>query len=252
MNCIFISVRSNSKRLPQKATLNICGIPTIEFLIRNLKRSKFADEIVLCTTQESPDNILCDIATRCQIKYHRGSTEDKLLRWKSACKEYGVDFFVNVDGDDLFFDYSLADLVFQQHKKDRADFIDGRGLYNDVYGISSKGIETVCNNKSNNDTEFIKVYFDSIKNLIKTQKLVNVPIKYHKKNIRMTLDYQEDLDFFTTIIKHFKINNLEISFDAILNFLKDNPSIVQINWHKEQNWKNNQDKMINKIKEKGV
>ena len=252
MNCIFISVRSNSTRLPQKATLSICGMPTIEFLIRNLKKSKLANEIILCTTQDASDDVLCNIATKCGIKYHRGSTEDKLLRWKSACKEHEVDFFVNVDGDDLFFDYGLVDLVFQQHKKDFADFIDGRGLYNDVYGISSKGIKTVCEHKSNEDTEFIKVYFDNIKNLIKTQKLIDVPTKYKKRNIRMTLDYQEDLDFFRAIVEHFKKNNLEMSFEAILEFLKNNPSIIQINWHKEQNWKDNQDKMIEKITKTGV
>tara|TARA_R100001079_G_scaffold109012_1_gene80705 strand:- start:229 stop:987 length:759 start_codon:yes stop_codon:yes gene_type:complete len=252
MNCIFISVRSNSTRLPQKATLEICGTPTIEYLINNLKKTKIANEIVLCTTQDVSDDILCDIATRCQIKYHRGSTEDKLLRWKTACEEHGVDFFVNVDGDDLFFDYKLADLVFQQHHEGSADFIDGRGLYNDVYGISSKGIKTVCKHKSNKDTEFVKVYFDNIRSLIKIEKLINIPIKYHKKNIRMTLDYQEDLDFFTTIIEHFRKNDLEMSFEEILNFLNNNPSIIQINWHKEQNWKDNQEKMIDKIKEKGV
>ena len=68
----------------------------------------------------------------------------------------------------------------------------------------------------------------------------------------MTLDYQEDLDFFTTIIEHFRKNDLEMSFEEILSFLDDNPSIIQINWHKEQNWKDNQDKMINKIKKEGV
>jgi hypothetical protein len=43
-----------------------------------------------------------------------------------------------------------------------------------------------------------------------------------------------------------------MSFEEILSFLDDNPSIIQINWHKEQNWKDNQDKMINKIKKEGV
>jgi spore coat polysaccharide biosynthesis protein SpsF (cytidylyltransferase family) len=252
MLAIFISVRANSTRLPNKAVLDICGLSTIEYVIQNMKKSKFASEIILCTTLLQSDDILCRIAKKNDIKYFRGSTEDKLTRWQGACEKYDVDFFVNVDGDDLFFDFGLADLVFDQHSKNQSDFIDGRGLYNDVYGISRKGIDLVCKNKKNTDTEFIKTYFDNIESLIKTQKLNNVPSKYHKKKIRMTLDYIEDFDFFTTIIKYFKNKKEHMCFEAILEYLNENPDVVQINWHKEQAWKDNQGKMISKITKEGL
>lgn len=247
MNSIFISVRSDSTRLPNKATLKICGLSTIEYIIQNLKKSKFADEIILCTTKKQSDDKLCDIAEKNNIKWFRGSSEDKLLRWKGACEKYKVDFFVNVDGDDLFFDHGLADIVFKQNSENRADFIDGRGLYNDVYGISRKGINSVCKHKGNADTEFIKLYFDNIKNLIKTEKIKNVPYKYQKKKIRMTLDYIEDFNFFANIIRSFKSSDKELEFEAILEYLDKNPSVVEINWYREENWKENQNKMIDKI-----
>ena len=252
MQSIFISVRSNSTRLPNKAVLNICGLSTIEYVIQNVKKSKFASEIILCTTLLESDDVLCEIAKKNGIKYFRGSTEDKLKRWQGACEKYDVDFFVNVDGDDLFFDFGLADLVFDQRNKNKSDFIDGRGLYNDVYGISRKGIDLVCATKKNSDTEFIKSYFDNIESLIKTEKLNNVPSKYHKKQIRMTLDYIEDFNFFSTVIKHFKDKKEDLCFEAILKYLNQNPEVVQINWHKEQSWKDNQGKMISKIKKEGL
>ena len=252
MRAIFISVRSESTRLPQKALLEICGQSTIEYLIHNIKKSEFAEEIILCTTQGASDDILCNIATSNGIKYFRGSTEDKLLRWKSACEKYDVDFFVNVDGDDVFFDYGLADLVFKQHTVNSADFIDGQGFYNDVYGISAKGIKLVFENKKNTDTEFIKLYFDNIQDLIVTEKLSNVPSKYQKKQIRMTLDYIEDFNFFTAVIEYFKKSTRELNFENILIYLKQNPDITQINWHREQNWKDNQEKMIKRVKKGGL
>jgi len=252
MNSILISVRSDSTRLPNKAVLKICGLSTIEYVIRNLKNSKFADKIILCTTLEESDDVLCEIAEKNGINFFRGSTEDKLERWRGACDKYGVDFFVNVDGDDLFFDFGLADLVFNQHNKNRADFIDGRGLYNDVYGISRKGIDLVCENKKNTDTEFIKTYFDNIGNLIKGEKLINIPLKYQKREIRMTLDYIEDLHFFTVIIKHFKDKKKDLKFEAILDYLEQNPDVVELNWHKEQSWKENQIRMVSKIKQEGI
>ena len=102
---------------------------------------------------------MCDIATRCGIDHFRGSLDDKLVRWRDACKEYDVDFFINVDGDDLFFDVDLADIVIDQYKNDPCDFIDGNGFYNDVYGIKTTALNKVCEIKDSDSTEYIRLYF---------------------------------------------------------------------------------------------
>ena len=245
LKSIFISVRTDSTRLPHKATLDLCGKPTIQYLIDRLKESTLADEIILCTTRLESDNVLCKIAEKNNIKYFRGSSKDKLKRWIGACQEYNVDFFVNVDGDDLFFDAGLADLCFEQYlsQNGEVDFIDGRGLYNDVYGIKRTALEKVCNAKNSTDTEFIRPYFIK-SDIFKHQAIWNVPDKYKKQNIRMTLDYQEDLTFFAYIIEHHLKENISLSLENILLFLKQNPNVVQINWHREETWKNNQIEMI--------
>ena len=245
MKSIFISARLNSSRLPRKATLELCGNPSIYYLIENLKKSKIAEEIILCTTLKKEDGALCEIAEISNIKYFRGSSEDKLLRWNDACKEYGVDFFVNVDGDDLFFDAPLADMCLEQSED--IDFIDGRGLYNDVYGISASALDVVCNMKKGADTEFIRPHFVNTARGFSVRKIKNVPDKYKKKDIRMTLDYAEDLLFFETVIQHFKAANLKMTFDGILDYLEKNPDVVEINWFREQEWKDNQRRMISRV-----
>jgi len=249
---IFISVRTNSTRLPNKALLDLCGKPTIQYLIDNLKRSLQADKIILCTSTLSEDKALCDIADSSGIDFFQGSLEDKLLRWSGACEKFNIDFFVNVDGDDLFFDHGLADLVFKQYDNTNADFIDGRGLYNDVYGISKKGLHKALDNKESSDTEFIKLYFDNVKNFITTEKILDVPLKYQKKQVRLTLDYIEDLEFFTAVISRFKKVRADLSFENIMLYLEKNPSVVNINWHREQNWKDNQINMIKRMKNEGL
>ena len=249
MNTIFVSARSNSTRLPNKATEDLCGIPTIEFLLRGLKKSRLAKEIILCTTQLRDDDVLCDIAERNNLRYFRGSSEDKLIRWHGACEQYGVDFFVNVDGDDLFFDAPLADLCFQQRLDNSGvDFIDGRGLYNDVYGISHSSLAKVCEAKKTTDTEFIRPHFINFRDRFVVEKVQNVPEKYLKKDIRMTLDYWEDLLFFRAVIGGLQDMNFEINFDNILKFLEENPEVVKINWFREQAWKENQSIKISQVR----
>ena len=209
-----------------------------------------AEKIILCTTELPEDDVLCEIAAKNNIQFFRGSSPDKLKRWLGATKQYGIEFFVNVDGDDIFFDAGLADVCFKQYDG-CVDFIDGRGLYNDVYGISSRALQLVCKHKNNDDTEFIKLYFESISHLINIQKIKKSPEIYNKKNIRMTLDYEEDFLFFKTIIEYFVDNNIKMTFENILVFLNQNPAVVNINWYREQNWIDNQNKMINKIKIEG-
>ena len=125
MKAIFITVRTGSTRLPNKSLLKIGEKTTIEHLIARVKKSRYADMVVLCTTALPTDDILCEIATRNNIHYFRGSAPDKLERWNGACKKFGIDFFVTADGDDLFCDPHLIDLAFEQYEKSNGevDFI---------------------------------------------------------------------------------------------------------------------------------
>ena len=244
VNSIFITVRTSSTRLPKKAILEICDKPAIQYLIENIKKSKSADKIILCTSEESGDDILCQIATDCGIDYYRGSLNDKLIRWRDACRKFDIDFFVNVDGDDLFFDYNLADLVLEQYKKSPCDFIDGNGFYNDVYGVKTSALEKVCDVKDTDDTEYIRLYFTET-NLFDVRKIDNIPEKYLKRDIRMTLDYQEDFEFFKTVIEHF--DGHEFNMRDVLSYLDENPEVIDINFHLEEQWKQNQIQKTNLV-----
>ena len=240
MNCIFISVRNSSTRLPNKAILDLCGKPTIQHLIESMMNSRSADKIILCTSDRKEDDVLCNIASGCGIEYFRGSLDDKLVRWRDACKEYEVDFFVNVDGDDLFFDVDLADIVIDQYKNNPCDFIDGHGLYNDVYGIKTTALNKVCEIKDSDSTEYIRLYFTET-GIFQTRKIKDIPTKYIKGNIRMTLDYPEDFEFFKRVIEGVSLEPL--TFDNILKFIYNYPETSCINFFLEEDWKINQEKI---------
>ena len=238
MNSIFISVRSNSTRLPNKAIANICGKKSIEYLIDNLKRSKKSSSIILCTTQSTKDDILCEIAEDKGINFFRGSEEDKLQRWLGACEKFDVEMFAECGGDDIFCDYRLIDLVLKEYELYKPDFIDGKDLYNDVYGITKHLLEKICSEKKDNILETHDVS-DYIKNNdTKYYRLQNVSDIFQKK-YRLTLDYKEDLEFFRTVVNNLD-NNFE--FEDIIELLDNNPKITKINSFLEDQWKENQNK----------
>tara|TARA_R110000744_G_scaffold114405_1_gene213949 strand:+ start:151 stop:912 length:762 start_codon:yes stop_codon:yes gene_type:complete len=246
---ILITVRTNSTRLPQKALLKIKDKTTIEYLIERVKQSKLADIIILCTTQLSEDDILCEIATKHNIKYYRGSELDKLERWKGACDEFKVDFFVTADGDDLFCDPKLIDLAFNQCINNNVDFIKASKIICGAftYGISYSSLYQVCKIKDTNDTEMMWPYFEDTK-LFNIQQLEGVPKEYFRSDIRMTLDYEDDLKFFTNIIHYF--NGKMFGLMDIISYINNRPDIAKINLYLEEQWSINQKENINlKIKE---
>ena len=206
-NAIFITVRTNSSRLPKKCLLEIAGKPVIVHLINRVKNSKLAEGIVLCTTTNQQDDILCDIATNEGISFFRGSENDKLERWRGAAQKYGVEFFVTADGDDLFCEPELIDLAFQQYGSGGADFIEGLhipcGAF--TYAIKASALRKVCEIKGTNETEMMWVYFKDT-GLFKVEELKGVPQVFHKPEVRMTLDYEDDFKFFKNIIEHFVLH----------------------------------------------
>ncbi len=60
VNSILITVRTSSTRLPRKAILDINGKPTIQYLIENIKKSRLADKIILCTSEEPDDDKIAE------------------------------------------------------------------------------------------------------------------------------------------------------------------------------------------------
>jgi len=244
MNAIFITVRSASTRLPNKATLGIRDKATIEYVIQNAKRSKHADKVILCTTTLDQDNVLCYLAEQNGIDYYRGSVEDKLERWHDAANQFGVDFFVTADGDDLFCSDELMDLAFEQRERNNSQFIQGGDVIcgSFTYGISTDALKKVCEIKDSEDTEMMWVYFTDT-GMFNVETLENVPSCYIRSDIRMTLDYRDDFNFFKTVIEYF--DGHEFNTRDVIDFIDKNPEVKEINFYLQDAWSQNQKNKTN-------
>ena len=238
---IFITVRTGSTRLPNKALIDIHGRPTIEQLIRRVSRSKKKDIIVLCTTELPADDVLCDIARRNGIDFFRGSVNDKLERWRGAAEKFGVEFFVTADGDDLFCEPELLDLGFAQYEERQPDFIEAPHLVcgSFTYGLKTSALQKVCQIKDTEDTEMMWVYFKDT-GLFKCELLMDAPAIFRHPEIRMTLDYEDDFKFFKAIYDHFYTEDFTLR--DIMLFLERNPEVVKINQYLQQQFLDNQKK----------
>ncbi len=235
---IFITVRMASTRLSNKCLLYVDSKnKAIEFLIKRMKKVESTKKIILCTTMEPEDDILEQIADIHRIDCFRGPNQDKLLRWIFAAEHYPTDFFITADGDDLFCDPDMIDLAFKQYDTKKHSFIKSSllpcGSFS--WGIETKALKRVYNKYKSvgiEDTEMGFKWFDDV------HELENIPKKLRQPNLRMTLDYPEDYEFFKQVISAMG----NVALEHYINFLKVNPKIVKLNAFRQIDYLQNQDK----------
>ncbi|MDD5017165.1 MAG: glycosyltransferase family protein [Eubacteriales bacterium] len=95
--CI-IQARQGSSRLPNKATIDICGKPCLQRVIERCRASS-VDDVIVATTTNKADDAIVELCTSLNCHYYRGSEENVLSRVLEAAKAYAVDVIVEITAD---------------------------------------------------------------------------------------------------------------------------------------------------------
>lgn len=238
---VLITARMGSTRLPNKALICMYrDVPVIEHIIKRAQATKNVNEIILCTTTLKEDDVLSLIAKKCGILVFRGSTDDKLERWNEAVEKYKIDYFATMDGDDPFCVPELIDKSILQIISQDVDFIESTevitGLF--TYAIKSTALKKVCEIKDSSSTEMMWTYFKDT-GLFKIKNLQDIPSELIRRDIRLTLDYPEDLSLFIRIFN--KIPGEEnINIQKVVNLLDNYPKLKEVNFFRQKDFIANQ------------
>jgi len=230
----FITVRRNSKRLPQKCLLPFGDYNVIEHIIHRTKHYQL--EPIICTSTDSSDDILAETAQNEKVKVFRGSMVNKLKRWYDCCNHFNIDQFHTVDADDPFFDGDLMkksmellekgyDVVYPTESSSAGDASVGYSLTKDIIKKSLEFIE------EEEDTEMMWHYIDKVTNL---KKVVLPNLNKYPVKVRLTLDYEEDYWMLQTVRRI--VGNLA-ERKTIDQLFINNPDLYQINWFRNEEWK---------------
>ena len=227
---IFLSIREKAKRLPKKVLREVCGQTLTEHLIDRLKTAMEPDRVILCTSVHPDDTVLCDLALKKGVHVFRGSEDDKLDRYVAAAKAFDIEFFTVVDGDDIFCSAENIDRVIRTYKQTQADYIigDHLPLGATCFGVKTSAMAKVMTLKKEKDTEVWGGYFTTT-GLFACKLLEPENASWKHPEYRMTLDYPEDLEFFTKVFQALYKPGQVFSFDEIMNYLNAHPEVVAIN-----------------------
>ena len=187
---IIIQARMSSTRLPGKILKKIAGIPTIELIVKRLKKSKLANDIIIATSNNSENKPLINYLKKKKIKYFCGSEKDVLSRFYFTAKKYKSKIIVRITGDCPLTDSSIVDEFIDKFKKLKVQYLSNTNpwTYPDGY-----------------DVEVFS--FDLLKDAFKKAK------KHHRKNGGVLISYLRDN-------KNYRIKNIKSKIKGGFNKIR--------------------------------
>lgn len=226
---LLIPARLGSTRLPRKHLLPVFGRPILSIVLERCRASPLGDRACLCTTRLPEDDALADLAKQAGIRCFRGDPEDVLVRYRDACREQELTFFINVDGDDVLCSLEWAQVILEEHRNDPSDLVVVQGLAFGAapIGVSATALERVCAHKTVHQTQNWVRFFHEANARIRT---LQAPPALARTDIRMTLDYYEDYVFFKGVLEHIGYPQcLTIPLAGVYDVLARHPELSRVN-----------------------
>jgi spore coat polysaccharide biosynthesis protein SpsF (cytidylyltransferase family) len=245
---VFIACRLKSNRLKNKAILKLTSRHTlIEKCILSAKKIKFADLVVVTTSNTTEDNKLESYCKKHLVKFFKGSKDNVIKRYCDAAKKYNIDVIIRVTGDCPEISDEIVNIVFKKHIEEKSDYSVAKkcptGYGAEVINVSA--LKKILHKKRKAEmSEYMTYYFINNPEKFKLN-FVDLPM-WMRKNYRMTIDYKEDLIFFKTLYKFLKKEKKEVNYKNINYIISKYKFIKKINYHKKLIYKTNQE-LIDKI-----
>jgi len=227
----LITGRMKSTRLPRKLTLKLNGREVIRWMIDRLKLNHNINEIIICTSINTQDDVLEKIAEEEKIEIFRGVEDDVIQRLNDAAIQFNLDYALNITADCPLVSINYISKIIKKYQETKADLIRTldlpHGFYS--YGLKPDALKKVCEIKKGENTEVWGKYFTDTGDFNVVD--IEIPDSLKRADYRLTLDYKDDYEFFKAVYKHFGDGTYKTGIKDIIKYLDKHPEIVNINQH---------------------
>lgn len=241
----IIQARTDSKRLPNKIFLEIKSKPLIWWLVRNLKKSIYINEVILATTDNKSDDKLADYCKKnLQIKVFRGSETDVLDRVTKAAIFNNVEIILECFGDSPLLDQNLIDeFIFEFLSLNKKGLHCLTNSFKKTYpaGMEILIYKTSSLKKLNSIVKKNDILREHVGfNFCRFKNKFNIKNKIAKKNFNfpnfyIEVDTLNDFYFLRKLINSFEKISL-INLENIIKVIKKK-KLFKINENENRRWK---------------
>ena len=224
----------------------IGGELVIDHLIHRIKKAGKIRKIVVCTTQLESDDELENYLKKKNIEVFRGNNKDVIKRIRDAAKFHKTDVIIDVEGDKIYTDSEYIDIIAEKFEKSQVEYVTGNDSLtkfnpsHGIHGIIPAGFHVSAiekmyklKNIENTETGYRELF---LRDEFNVEFIVPKEINRFPKEIRLFLDYQEDLDMARKIFEEIG-NNFDL--DSLLKLFEKKPELVKIIKPVIELWKKN-------------
>jgi len=223
----------DSTRLPGKVLMKLDKKHTVlDYLINQLKHSKLLGKIIIATTNLEVDDVIVNFAKKNEIEYFRGESDDVLDRYYQCAKNFSLNNILRITSDSPLVDPTIIDDLIINYQKISCDYASTNLIRTYPFGIEAEifSFHTLEKTWKNailpSEREHVTPYMKKNSNIFKQFNLRN---KIKVPLIRLTIDREEDLKLFRSVIS--KIPERPILMDNILELYNNEPKLFEINSH---------------------
>ncbi len=223
-----------------KTMAELAGRPSLLHIIERLQRVPSLDGIVIATTTEPEDEVICECARTADVPVYRGSSADVLARTLEAATWVGAATIVAIAGDCPVTDPAIVQSAIEEFRRHRPDYatINPRG-YNYPIGISVEVFPTALlelierEALEPRDREHVTLF---IYEHPERFRLLGFPPseRHYRPELRLTMDTPEDYKLIAALYDALYDSDPCFGLDAVLDYLDTHPELAEINRHVAQ------------------
>ncbi|MBF0119197.1 MAG: acylneuraminate cytidylyltransferase [Desulfobacterales bacterium] len=225
-----LACRSGGSRLYGKPMQNLDiekGISVLQYIINCVKRFPTINEIVLGISEGLDNLIYTSIAKKNNIFYIIGDENDVLCRLIQCADRCQATDIFRLTTESPFIYFEAIEEAWREHVNGNYDFSSLDNLPNgsgfeiiklDAYKTSH------YNGEERHRSELCSLYIRENKEKFKI-KYIDIPKSIKRTDIRLTIDYPEDLILCRAVYKHFEQIAPLIPLANIIAYLDDNPKL---------------------------
>lgn len=229
---IVVQARMGSTRLPGKVLKVIGDRPMLSYQLERLRRVQSADQIVIATTTNRQDDVICSFCDDEKVSFVRGSEADVLSRYREAARHAAAELVVRVTADCPLIDPSLIDLAVHRFKKIRPDYLSNMLEPSWPYGMAVEVFPMSVLEQANREAtegaerEHVTPFIYWRPTRYRLFSLTRTPKLDHH---RWTVDTMEDFLLVSRIINSVYTEHPYFTLDDVLRVLDRNPEWPLIN-----------------------
>lgn len=231
-----IEARMTSSRLPGKVLMEACGKPMLQHMIERLHRVASLDGIVVATTENETDAPIVELAERLDVRCHRGSEEDVLMRVLDAARAHEADVIVEMTGDCPLIDPALVEDCIQGYLAAGVDYVSNvlertypRGMDTQVFATGVLA-DAASRTDDPEDHEHVSLYIYNHPEIYSLKNMPGPP-ELTDPGLGLTLDTPEDLALIRSVFEILYPETPEFALADILAVLRARPELAELNAH---------------------